>query len=183
MVNYFVEKGSPLLNMNVFMLYWLAKISNKTFFSKLWNSIVFYQVIKYKLGLNIDTLLTAVHSSCKSCLSQGHAGGFHPHLLVFPFVHQFNFRIWVLVQSSFANDKFRRISTSFQHHLKICLMWFLHKKECSFYTHHFPCTEMRWLFISSTAIWVTGSDTRSVASTARSKLTTSKCDWTRIWTM
>ena len=25
-------------------------------------------MIKYKLGLNIDTLLTAVHSSCKSCL-------------------------------------------------------------------------------------------------------------------
>jgi hypothetical protein len=30
-------------------------------------------------------------------------GGFHLHLLVFPFVHQFNFRIGVLVHSSFAN--------------------------------------------------------------------------------
>ena len=40
---------------------------------------------------------------------------------------------------------------------------------------------MRWLFISSTAIWVTGSDTRSVASRARTELTCSKCDYTRIW--
>ena len=40
---------------------------------------------------------------------------------------------------------------------------------------------MRWIFISSTAIWVTGSDTGSVASRARTELTSSKCDWTRIW--
>ena len=31
-------------------------------------------------------------------------GGFHLHLLVFPFVYQFNSRIGVLVKSSFAND-------------------------------------------------------------------------------
>ena len=31
-------------------------------------------------------------------------GGFHLHLLVFPFIHQFNSRIGVLVHSSFAND-------------------------------------------------------------------------------
>ena len=31
-------------------------------------------------------------------------GGFHLQLLVFPFVYQFNFRIGVLVNSSFAND-------------------------------------------------------------------------------
>ena len=31
-------------------------------------------------------------------------GGFHLHLLVFPFVYQFNSRIGVLVNSSFAND-------------------------------------------------------------------------------
>ena len=43
------------------------------------------------------------------------------------------------------------ISTIFQHHFKICLLWFLPEKECSFYTHLFWCTEMRWLFISSTA--------------------------------
>ena len=30
--------------------------------------------------------------------------GFHLHLLVFPFVYQFNSRIGVLVNSSFAND-------------------------------------------------------------------------------
>ena len=31
-------------------------------------------------------------------------GGFHLHLLVFPFVYQFNSRIGVLVHTSFAND-------------------------------------------------------------------------------
>ena len=50
-----------------------------------------------------------------------------------------------------------------------------------FNTHLFYCTEMRWLFISSTAIWVTGSDTSSVDSRARTELTSSKCDWNRIW--
>ena len=49
----------------------------------------------------------------------------------------------VLVNSSFANDQFRAISTTFQHHFKICLLWFLHEKECSFYTHLFYCTEIR----------------------------------------
>ena len=77
-------------------------------------------------------------------------GGFHLHLLVFPFVCQFNSRIGVLVHSSFSNEKYRRISTTFQHHYKICLLWFLHEKECSFYTYLFNCTEMRWLFTSST---------------------------------
>ena len=40
-------------------------------------------------------------------------GGFHLHLLVFPFVYQFNSRIGVLVNSSFANSYFRMISTTF----------------------------------------------------------------------
>ena len=56
------------------------------------------------------------------------------HLLVFLFVYQFNFRIGVLVDSSFANDQFRRFSTTFQHNFKICLLWFLHKKNVAF-TH------------------------------------------------
>ena len=38
-------------------------------------------------------------------------------------------------------------------------------------------------FISSSAIWGTGSDTGSVASRAKGELTRSKCDWTRIWTI
>ena len=46
-------------------------------------------------------------------------GGFHLYLLVFPFVYQFYSIIEALVSSSFANDKFRRISVSFQHHFKI----------------------------------------------------------------
>ena len=75
-------------------------------------------------------------------------GGFHLHHLVFPFVYQFNSRIWVLVHSR----DFNNISD---------------EKECSFYTHLFCCTAMRWLFISSTAIWITGSDNSSVASRAR----------------
>ena len=46
-------------------------------------------------------------------------GGFHLHLLVFPLVYQFNSRIGVLVNSSFANDcivekDFNNISASFQ---------------------------------------------------------------------
>ena len=33
-----------------------------------------------------------------------HTGGFHLHLLVYPFIYQFNSTIGVLVHSSFAND-------------------------------------------------------------------------------
>ena len=39
---------------------------------------------------------------------------------------------------------------------------------------------MRWMFISSTAISSNGSDTGSVVSRARSQLTRSKCEWTKI---
>ena len=44
---------------------------------------------------------------------------------------------------------------------------------------------LKWddcLSVQLAAFWVTGSDTNSVASRARTKLTSSKCDWTRIWT-
>ena len=37
-------------------------------------------------------------------MKEGFIGGFHLHLLVFPFVYQLNYRIGVLVHSSFAND-------------------------------------------------------------------------------
>ena len=57
----------------------------------------------------------------------------------------------------------------------------LNETKCSFYTPLFCCIEMRWLFICSTAIWVNGSNTVLVASRAKAKLTSSKCDWTRIW--
>ena len=60
-------------------------------------------------------------------------GGSHLHLLVFPFVYQFHSRIETIVCSSFANDKFRRISASFHHHFKICLLWLLHEKECIYF--------------------------------------------------
>ena len=102
--------------------------------------------------------------------------------MAFPFIYHFNYRIESLVCLSFANDFFRRISTSFHHHFKICVQWLLHKKECSSYKYLFCCTEMRWLFISSSAKWDTGSDAGSVASRTRSKLTRSKCEWTIFWT-
>ena len=81
----------------------------------------------------------------------------------------FNICKW-LVQKDFKN-----ISASF----KTCFLWFLLEKECSFYTALICCTEMRRMFISSTTISVTGL----VASRARCQLTSSKCKWTRIWTI
>jgi hypothetical protein len=104
------------------------------------------------------------------------------HLLVFPFVYRFHSRIEAVHHSSFANDQFRRISASFQLHFKICLFWLLYEKECSFYTYLFCCTELKWMFIISTAFWVTGWDTGSVAPRAKSELPSSTCEWTRIWT-
>ena len=47
-------------------------------------------------------------------------------------VYQFNSRIGVLIHSSFANDYFRRISTTFQHHFKICFCVFYMKKKVAF---------------------------------------------------
>ena len=62
--------------------------------------------------------------------SQNDLSGFHLQLLLFPFIYPFNSRIRVLVQSSFANEEFRRISTTFQHHFKIC--GFYMKKNVAF---------------------------------------------------
>ena len=36
---------------------------------------------------------------------------------------------------------------------------------------------MTWIFIISTTVWVNGWDTSSVASRARSELTSSQCSW------
>jgi hypothetical protein len=76
-----------------------------------------------------------------------HANGKHGWVLStpfgLPFYPQFHSRIGVLVHSSFAYDRFRKILTTFQHNFKICLLWILHKKECCFYTHLFCCNEMR----------------------------------------
>ena len=73
------------------------------------------------------------------------------------FIYNFWCSLWSIHHLQMTSSK------GFQHHFKSCLLWFLHEKEYSFYTNLFYCTEMRWLFISSTAIWVTGSDTNSVA--------------------
>ena len=104
-------------------------------------------------------------------------GGFHLYLLVFPLVYQFYSIIEALVSSSFANDEFRRISVSFQHYFNIYLLWLLHEKESSFYSYLFYCTEMTWMFIISSTIWVNGWDTSSVAPRARRELPSSQCNW------
>ena len=65
-------------------------------------------------ALELRTELSLVVSSIKngnelvSSVDRGwcedwHSGGFHLHLLVFPFIYQLNSRIGVLVNSSFAN--------------------------------------------------------------------------------
>ena len=51
-----------------------------------------------KLHLGLDAL------SNQKILNGVYYGGFHLHLLVFPFVYQFNSRLEALVCSSFAND-------------------------------------------------------------------------------
>ena len=58
-------------------------------------------------------------------------GGFHLHILVFPFVYQFHSRIEAVHHLQMTS------SDGFQHHFKICLLWLLHEKECSFHTYLF----------------------------------------------
>ena len=53
--------------------------------------------LRYKLGSLAMEIETCAAAHC-------HIGGFHLHLLGFPFFYQFNSRIGVLVNSSFAND-------------------------------------------------------------------------------
>ena len=66
--------------------------------------------------------------------------GFHLHLLVFPLVYQFNSRIVALVICKWLVQKdFNIISASLQ---KLFVVGFT-RKECSFYTNLFCCTEMR----------------------------------------
>ena len=77
--------------------------------------------------------------------------GFHLQLLAFPFMCQFKSTIVALVWESFANDYFRRISTLFS---KKVLLSLINEQEY-FYTYLLCCTEMRLMFIISTAIWVT----------------------------
>ena len=75
-------------------------------------------------------------------------------------------------------------SERFQQHFSIISKFvfcgFYMRKNAAFTFISFAV--LKWMFISSTAIWVTGSYTSSVASRARSQLTRSKCEWTRIWT-
>ena len=133
--------------------------------------------VLYQNASTSRILDTSPQGLISSTCNRPDCGGSHLYLLVFPFVYQFYSIIEALVSSSFANDEFRRISVSFQHHFKIYLLWLLHEKECSFYSYLFCCTEMTWMFIISTTIWVNGWDTSSVASRARSELTSSQCNW------
>ena len=78
--------------------------------------------------------------------------------------------------SLFIICKLRKISAPFQHRLKfVCCDFYM--KKYSFYSYIFCFFEIRWLFISSKDIWVTGSDNSSVASRARRKMTRSKFEW------
>ena len=127
------------------------------------------------------------------------SGGFHLHLLVFPY--QFSSRIVALnnlfvICKWLVQKDFNIISASFQN---LFVVVFYMKKNKAFTLISFAVlkwvfisqkiftyllsTEMRWMFISSTVIWVNGSDSNSVASRARSELTRSKCEWTRISTI
>ena len=67
-------------------------------------------------------------------------------------------------------------SEGFQHYFNIISNLFC----CVAYTLSLLLL-LKWVLISSTAIWFTGWDTGSFASRARTKLT-SECEWTRIWT-
>ena len=86
--------------------------------------------------------------------------GFHLHLLVFPLVNQFNSIIGLLVHSSFANDKFRRISTSFHQHFTIISKFVCcgcYKKMNVAFTL-ISLAVLKWDDCSSD-IWVTGWET------------------------
>ena len=90
-------------------------------------------------------------------------------LLVFPFVYQFNSRIDVLVQSSFGNDYFTRISASF--HFFVVYTWkrmyLLHSSLLLYWNEII-------VYRLNCHLSNTGSDTGSVAFRARSELTSSK---------
>jgi hypothetical protein len=62
--------------------------------------------VNHKSGLKVNSSLEKFIQLLKESpfAGSGKKGGFHLHLLVFPFVNQFNSRIGVLVHSSFAND-------------------------------------------------------------------------------
>ena len=75
--------------------------------------------------------------------------------------------------------------------LELELNW-LHSSKCDWTRMYVDETSLSFaqlslasarimIFCCSTECWVTGSDTGSVASRARTVLTSSKCDWTRIW--
>ena len=68
---------------------------------------------------NQDAFIVEVNNYAKENIA---LGGFHLHLLVFPFVYQFSSIIVALVHLSFANDYFRRISTSFQNSFVVIAM-------------------------------------------------------------
>ena len=88
-----------------------------------------------------------------------------PFHLPVPLYNSGSISLFIIFKRLVQKD-FNIISASFQKNL----LWFLHEKECSVYTNLFCISEMRWMFISSTALWVTSADTNSVASRLRSKL-------------
>ena len=66
-------------------------------------------------------------------------------------------------------------------HLSNAETWYLLKISTLYTANVFHLSLLHIIF--ETAIWVTSSDTGSVASRANTELKSSKCDWTSIWTI
>ena len=80
---------------------------------------------KFRLLKCLSKLLSELFRMTIKKISLNHRiqGGFHLHLLVFPFIHQFNSRIGVHHLQMTSSEGFPK---TFQHHFKICLL-------CGFY--------------------------------------------------
>jgi hypothetical protein len=88
--------------LNLFFCFILIQISHNLWDTKNFFEILMITLISSKnLGgdRNMNNTVHTIQSTVHSIY-----GGFHLHLLVFPFVYQFSYRIGVLVHSLFAND-------------------------------------------------------------------------------
>ena len=69
-----------------------------------YNSVVSFLHVWVRKEVNINILAPDVNRTILRLPVPVERGGFHLHLLVFPFIYQFHSRIEALVSSSFAND-------------------------------------------------------------------------------
>ena len=82
------KMGVKYLNLNLVSTIWQKNLATTFFCKVFWNN-------------NLPKNIIRKHVSDRSIQD---VGGFHLHLLVFPFIYQFNSRIGVLVNLSFTND-------------------------------------------------------------------------------